>query len=233
MNRDTESMLLLLLGGAVLRISLDDTFLRYVRGWTRPCLVLGATVLIVLALVSLWRERRASHPRPDDHDHRGPAVAWLLLLPVFAIFLVAPPALGSYAASRASNNVVQPRQGEFPALPAGDPVTTTLTDYATRAIWDQGRSLRGRRVRLVGFVSPRPGGGVYLARLVITCCAADARPIKITVRGAPAGFVTDTWVEVVGEYAGLDGPAGRSAEIPVIKAESVRTVAAPAEPYES
>jgi uncharacterized repeat protein (TIGR03943 family) len=236
MNPDTESLLLLLLGGAVLRISLDDTFLRYVKGWTRPYLVAGATVLIVLALVSLWRENAAGRRGSGDHDgrgHRGPLVAWLLLLPVFAIFLVAPPALGSYAAARASNDVVQPRQSEFPPLAAGDPVTTTLTDYATRAVWDQGRSLRGRRVRLVGFVSPRPAGGVYLVRLVITCCAADARPIKITVRGAPGGLSADTWVEVVGEYAGLDTAAGRSAEIPVIKAESVHIVSAPAEPYES
>ena len=65
------------------------------------------------------------------------------------------------------------------------------------------------------------------------CCAADARPIKITVRGTPGGLAADTWVEVVGEYAGLDAAAGRSAEIPVIKAESVRMVSAPAEPYES
>ena len=242
-NRDTESMLLVLLGGAVLRIAADDTFLRYVKGWTRPYLIVGGAVLLVLGLVSLWREhtsrrvRAAAEASPGDvaghAGHAGPKVAWLLLLPVFAIFLVAPPALGSYAAARGSNNVVQPSQGDFAPLPAGDPVTTTLTDFATRAIWDQGRSLQGRRVRLVGFVTPRPGGGLYVTRLVITCCAADARPIKITVQGGGQSPAADSWIEVVGTYAGVEVAGGTSGQIPVIKADSVLAASVPSEPYES
>src|SRR5439155_6642153 len=111
-NRDTQSVLLALLGGAVVRISADETYLRYVKAWTRPYLLTAGLLLVVLGLVSLWREHRAA--RPDlpapgaagddgavgpaereagrDHGH-GPAAAWLLLLPIFAIFLVAPPAL--------------------------------------------------------------------------------------------------------------------------------------------
>lgn len=248
MNRDTQSILLTLLGGAVVRISADDTYLRYVRGWTRPYLLAAGTVLVVLGLVSLWSEHVARRPvepvpaAPDaqhdpaavaDHDHgHGPAVAWLLLLPVFAIFLVAPPALGSYAADRGGNSVTQPQDSEFAPLPSGDPVATTLTDYATRAIWDQGRSLAGRRVRLVGFVSARPGGGYYLTRMVITCCAADARPVKVTVRGGP-NYPADSWIAVTGSYGGLDDAAHRSGQVPVIRAESVEPVRVPSEPYES
>ena len=275
MNRDTESLLLLLLGGAALRICADDTFLRYVKGWTRPYLLLAGAVLVVLALLSLWREHttprpgrsrrlRDGPPRPatgpapgpaceaaaevdpalalpessgaepsESHDHSGPRVAWLLLLPVFAIFLVAPPALGSYAAARGSNTIAQPAESEFAPLPAGDPVTTTLSDYATRAIWDQGRSLAGRRVRLVGFVTPRPGGGLYVSRIVITCCAADARPVKIAVTGDTPSLAADSWIEVVGTYGGTDSSAGKSAQVPVINADSVRSVRSPSEPYES
>jgi uncharacterized repeat protein (TIGR03943 family) len=261
-NRDTQSLLLLLLGGAVLRISADTTFLRYVKAWTRPYLLLAGAVLVVLGVVSLWREhtaRRASRAGADppasgaagplmapdggaavrdghdhaDHAEHGPQVAWLLLLPVFAIFLVGPPALGSYAAARGSNNIAEPAESEFAALPAGDPVTTTLSDYATRAIWDQGRSLQGRRVRLVGFVTPRPGGGIYVTRLVITCCAADARPIKISVQGIRQSFAADSWIEVVGTYGGLDAGTGKSSQVPLIKADSVQPARSPSEPYES
>jgi uncharacterized repeat protein (TIGR03943 family) len=175
-----------------------------------------------------------SHAAHADHaDHGGPRVAWLLLLPVFAIFLVAPPALGSYTAARGSNAVAQPAESEFAPLPAGDPVTTTLSDYATRAIWDQGRSLQGRRVRLVGFVTPRPGGGLYVSRLMITCCAADARPIKIAVTGATPNLAADTWIEVMGTYAAPDSSTGNSSQVPVIRADSVRPVRTPSEPYES
>jgi uncharacterized repeat protein (TIGR03943 family) len=261
-NRDTQSVLLVLLGGAIVRISMDDTYLRYVRSWTRPYLLTAGVLLVVLGMVSLWREhlaRRArvtaagqpsvadpagppavqladnddyGHDHDHDHDH-GPRVAWLLLLPIFAIFLVAPPALGSYAAGRGENNVAKPQDdSSFAPLPAGDPVPTTLADYATRAIWDQGRSLQGRRVRLVGFVSPRPGGGYYVTRLVITCCAADARPIKIAVQGSAGQVTTDSWIAVTGSYDGMDAGA-KQEQIPIIRADVVEPVKVPSEPYES
>jgi uncharacterized repeat protein (TIGR03943 family) len=260
-NRDTQSVLLVLLGGAVVRISVDDTFLRYVKSWTRPYLLTAGLLLVVLGLLSLWREHVArrsaeAHGAPpgtghesqlpaagpvgagdgtDEHDHgHGPRVAWLLLLPIFAIFLVAPPALGSYAAGRGGNDIAKPQDdSSFAPLPAGDPVTTTLADYATRAIWDQGRSLQGRRVRLVGFVSPRPGGGYYVTRLVITCCAADARPIKIAVQGQAGQFTADSWIEVTGTYGGMDAAAAKREQIPIIKADAVTPTKVPSEPYES
>lgn len=246
MNRDTQSVLLLLVGGALVRISVDDTFLRYVKGWMRPGLLAAGAVLVVLGLVSLWREHLARRPAAspidpelivDEHGHdddHGPRVAWLLLLPVLAIFLVAPPALGSYTAARSSAAAAPAEpESEFAPLPAGDPVTTTLTEYATRAIWDRGRSLEGRRIRMVGFVTPRPGGGFYLTRITITCCAADARPIRIAVQGGERTFPADTWVAVTGTYGGQDEAAKTVDQVPVIRAESVDAVKAPPEPYES
>lgn len=236
MNRDSQSVLLTLVGGAVVRISIDDTFLRYVRGWMRPGLLMAGAVLIGLGLVSLWRERRRPEDAAGSDDERahghGPWVAWLLVLPVLAIFLVAPPALGSYTAQRSAATVAEPADSGFEPLPTGDPVTISLTDYAVRTIWDRGRSLTGRRIRMVGFVSPRPTGGFYLTRIAVTCCAADARPIRITVRGAATAYSADTWIAVTGTFDGLD-PATDDEQVPVIRAESVEPVPAPTDPYET
>lgn len=241
MNRDTQSVLLVLVGGAVARIAVDDTFLRYVREWMRPGLLLAGVVLILLGSVSLWRDRRFRRGAADEHvagEHgrrhsHGPWVAWLLVLPVLTIFLVAPPALGSYTATRSAATVAEPADSEFEALPPGDPVTISLTEYATRAIWDAGRSLTGRRIRLVGFVTTRPAGGFLLTRIAITCCAADARPLRIAVPDASLGLSADTWVAVTGTYGGFDPTARTDEQLPVIRAESVVRVRAPAEPYES
>jgi uncharacterized repeat protein (TIGR03943 family) len=254
-NRDTQSVLLVLVGGAIVRISIDDTFLRYVKDWMRPGLLAAGAVLVVLGLVSLWRER-ASRRRvhaaavagqgrdlgPDlgpgldhdrhDHAEHGPWVAWLLVLPVLAILLVAPPALGSYSASRSSSAVAEPKESEYLPLPPGDPVTTTLTDYATRTIWDEGRSLEGRRIRLVGFVTPRPAGGFHLTRIVLMCCAADGLPIRVAVPDPPRTFPADTWVAVTGSYGGLDEAAAGTDQVPVLRAEAVALVPTPADPYE-
>jgi uncharacterized repeat protein (TIGR03943 family) len=239
-NADTESLLLVLLGGALVRISIDDTFLRYVREWMRPALLVAGALLVVLGVLSLWREHRpsaAAEPAAggdtsDGHAH-GPWTAWLLVLPVVAIFVVAPPALGSYMAERSTATVTEPAESEFPPLAAGDPAELTLTDYATRAIWDRGRTLTGRRVRLVGFVSPRPTGGFCVTRIAVTCCAADARPIRIAVPAPPRTFPPDTWVAVTGMYGGVE-PAPRTAnEVPVLRVDSVEPVPAPADPYET
>ncbi len=239
MSREAQSLLVTLLGAAALRLALTDVYLRYVKEGLRPFLLVAGFLLVVIGVVSLWREvvgRRgadadvAAAEEHAGHDHaHGPAVAWLLVLPIMAIFLVAPPALGAYAAGRGSSTVAKPETG-FPALPAGDPVTITLTDYAERAVWD-GQSLSGRTVRLRGFVAPRPGGGFYLARLTIACCAADSRPVKISVQGAEASFPSDTWIELTGRYApGIERKG--SDVVPRIQAVSVREIPAPRQPYE-
>jgi uncharacterized repeat protein (TIGR03943 family) len=160
-------------------------------------------------------------------------VAWLLVVPVFAIFLVGPPALGSFAASRGGTSVA--KQSQYAPLPSGDPVALPVLDYASRAVWDRGASLTDRRVRLTGFVSPRPGGGVYLTRMILTCCAADGRPVKVGLSGAavPAGLPADTWIEVTGRYdPKVDKDRANNETIPYLEAESVREVTQPTQPYE-
>ncbi|MEP6697951.1 MAG: TIGR03943 family protein [Pseudonocardiales bacterium] len=243
MSRETQSLLVTLLGSAVLRLSVTDVYLRYVKTGLRPYLVIAGVLLIGIGVVSLWRDALVGR-RPSvevrevvpaeqhaGHDHaHGPAVAWLLVLPVLAILLDAPPALGAYTASRGSVTIGKPAAG-FAALPGGDPVDTTLRDYAARAVWDQGRSLSGRRVRLRGFVTPRAGGDYYLTRIVIACCAADSRPIKVRVTGAGGGFPADTWVEVIGRYtSGTEG--GINELIPRVQVSDAREITPPKEPYE-
>jgi uncharacterized repeat protein (TIGR03943 family) len=157
-------------------------------------------------------------------------VAWLLCLPVFAIFLVAPPALGSYAAERDAGTVAKPSgSSDYPPLPAGDPVPVPMSEFAVRAVWDSGKTLRGRNVQLSGFVTPKPGGGWYLTRMMLSCCAADARAVKVEVRDVPAPRA-DTWVEVVGSWVD-EGKAPAEDVIPVMTTSSVRPIPVPKDPY--
>lgn len=233
----------MLLGAVTLRLSFTDVYLRYVKEGLRPFLLIAGSLLVIIGVLSLWRdvvlESRTAGSVADPvaeaeehvgHDHaRGPAVAWLLVLPIMAIFLVAPPALGAYAAGRGSSTVTKSETG-YPPLPSGDPVTITLTNYAERAVWDPG-SLSGRNVRMRGFVTPRPGGGFYIARITIACCAADNRPVKIAVRGAETSFPADTWIELTGRHtAGIERTG--SDVVPRVEATSVREIPPPRQPYE-
>jgi uncharacterized repeat protein (TIGR03943 family) len=161
-------------------------------------------------------------------------VAWLLVLPVFATFLIAPPALGSYTASRGGTATVVQPTSDFPPLPKGREVPLAMVEYFTRAIWDKGASMKGRNVRLRGFISPRPGGGVYLTRIMLTCCAADGMPIKVGLSGdVPDRLAPDTWVEVVGQYdPKLDKDRANKQSIPFIKVTKLRKISTPKQQYE-
>ncbi|WP_413099083.1 TIGR03943 family putative permease subunit [Streptomyces sp. Inha503] len=166
------------------------------------------------------------------HAHREPRVSWLLVLPLFALILVAPPALGSYTAMHTGTALQRP--WGFPALPAGDPLPLNVADYAGRAVYDHGRSLEHRRVKITGFVALDGHGAPYLVRMALNCCAADAQPVKIGLTGRiPAVLEPDTWLQVIGTYTRerTRDPVGGGA-IPYLEVSRSRPVPAPRDPYD-
>jgi uncharacterized repeat protein (TIGR03943 family) len=188
-----------------------------------------------------------TRPRPDDartgelddHGHRHGSgrfdIAWLLVLPMLVLLLLAPPALGSFSAARAGTALNAASAANMAPLPAGDPVRLSVLDYATRAVFDKGRSLEGRQLTLSGFLLSSGGDTWYLTRMVINCCAADAQPVKVGLAGdLPAGLRANDWLQVTGTY--LDrtdqDPVNRQ-DIPYLKVTSSAPIPAPARPYES
>jgi uncharacterized repeat protein (TIGR03943 family) len=261
-TREVGSVILILVGGAVLRISVTDVFLRYVKPDLRPWLIVSALVLLVLGAWGVFdvvREARdesdaaaggegeTEHTHtaeehvedgPSGHHHApghvGPRTAWLLVLPVAAIFLVAPPALGAFTAERQGTTVAAPSSGledPFPPLPEGVTVEMAVSDYSARAVWDDGRTLAGRSVALTGFVSAAPDGGWYLTRLALSCCAADAYAVKVKVLGVDVRPQDDTWITVTGAWVPGGGTQSPDA-IPWLQAASVAETLEPVQPYE-
>jgi uncharacterized repeat protein (TIGR03943 family) len=241
-NRQAQAVIMLLLGGAIFRISLTGQYLRYVKHGLRPFLLVAGVLLVAAAVMTLWYEfksRRGGHVHDDGdddgHGHHEPRVGWLLLLPTLGLLLVAPPALGSYAAGKAGSVLsAQNSQSDYPPLPAGDPVPVTLLDYASRAVFDAGKSLTGRDLQLTGFVTPGPDGQPMLARIVLTCCAADGRPIKVGLTGAvPKAIPSDTWVKLVGTYVPrTEKDPVNQATVPFVQVKTWTATAEPKNPYE-
>ncbi|MEV6318362.1 TIGR03943 family protein [Streptomyces sp. NPDC051776] len=241
MNREAQAAVLFLIGGALLRAGFTDLYLRYVKAGLRPLLLVAGAVLIAAAIATVWYElRRARASRKiqserEHHNRRGhaePRVSWLLLLPLFAIILVAPPALGSYSAVR-TGTALQPPWG-FPVLRAGDPLQLSVADYAGRAVYDHGRSLRDRKIKITGFIALDRSGIPYLVRMTLSCCAADAQPIKIGLSGqTPPVLQPDTWVEVTGTYTSRQtkDPVNDGV-IPFLNVSKARPVPAPHNPYD-
>lgn len=235
MKRETQHVLLLLLGGALLRIAADDTFLRYVRPSHRWLLLAAGAVMVLLAAVALVRDLRGAHVG-DHHDHPAAErhAPWLLLLPVLVIALVAPPALGADSVTRIGNSTAVLRDADvFTPLPPAAAPDLAVMEFVQRAMFDHTGALDGRDVTLTGFVVRR-GAAVELARLTISCCAADARAARVRLQGGPAGLndvAQDTWLRIRGTLVpGSATPAEHY--VPAMVVRSVEVVAAPSDPYE-
>ncbi len=249
MDRMTGHAVLLLLGCYVLQVAVTDAHLAYVQGGFRPFLLVAALVLIAVALLGLlraWRLRRAAapdeqsgdgngHDHDHDHGHGAPRVAWLLVAPAAVLALVAPPALGSFTVARQTAPIELPG-GVADTLGPDDPGqdfrTLPLVQYGWRALSDDVSPLVDRRIRLTGFVTPREGGGWYVSRIAISCCAADAVGITVVVDGEQGDLAPDQWVEVIGTWAPpVTHPSGGFPEA-VIAPVSVQLIDPPADTYQ-
>ncbi|HEX2143404.1 MAG TPA: TIGR03943 family protein [Glycomyces sp.] len=237
MRRDAQAVILLLVGGGLIRLAWTGDYLNYVKPYALWLIVPAGIILIAVAAITgfnVWQAKREEHD-DDGHGHGEPKVAWLLLAPVIGMLLVAPGALGSYEAERTGTVLgAEENRSTYPELPDDvDPVPLTLLDYAARAIFDDGETLEGHRIQLRGFIL-YDGDEPQLARMVVSCCAADARPVKIGFDGeAPADLEPDQWVEVVGEYSPRQGRDEINGElVPYIEVQSITTIPAPDNEYQ-
>jgi uncharacterized repeat protein (TIGR03943 family) len=218
----------LLVGAVLLRLTVTDTYQRYVRVGMGLWLTIAAVAVIALGLVTLFNAvRRSRVSDAHDHDH-GVGVGWLLLAPIAALLLVAPPTLGSYGVDRAATVDVRSGGGVWDRLARGRaPAEMTLLEFGQRAYDHHGTSFNGASVQLTGFVAGAEDGGFRLARYEISCCAADAAPVVIRVVGTAGDSAPrDQWVTVTGTFTRVRG------ELPELAATSVVEIPAPNDPYE-
>jgi uncharacterized repeat protein (TIGR03943 family) len=248
-DRRSQAAIAFIVGTMALYLGRSDAALAYVKVGLQPLLVGSGVLLLGLALAAV-----VGHGS-DEHGHppHGPRVAWLLALPPLALVLIAPPALGAFAASRQPIRpppVIHPRPtgssgpaaatsgDSFPPLiPPGDgtAVPMALGEYLARD-YEEPYTLAGVRIRLVGFVTPEHGGrdGYLLTRFAISCCAADATALRVAIRGDPVVRAPDTWLEVEGHWQQhtSDHSNQPASDTAVLLAESVRTIKQPSKPYE-
>jgi len=149
MNKQTQSIVVALLGGLLLSITLSGRFTSYVRPSFKPLLLIGGGILLAVGaltlVMSLWAEIKADRARkhartgaggadlPTDdnthdhadahgHDHTNSKAPWLILVPVLVLLLVAPPALGADAVARNASS--QALSGQVVAAPVpSDPTS--------------------------------------------------------------------------------------------------------------
>ncbi|MEV6849916.1 hypothetical protein [Actinoplanes sp. NPDC051411] len=60
MSKLSQAVVMLLFGGSLLKVTLTDVFLRYVKAGLKPCLVVAGVLLVAAAVMTIWYELRAS-----------------------------------------------------------------------------------------------------------------------------------------------------------------------------
>jgi uncharacterized repeat protein (TIGR03943 family) len=248
-DRRSQAAIVFVVGAMALYLGRSDAALAYVKAGLQPLLLASGVILVGLGLVALVGHGQDQH----GHQPHGPRVAWLLVLPSLALVLIAPPALGAFAASRQPirppptiraspgglSGPAAPTSGDSfpPLMPPGDgtAVPMALGEYLARDDQEP-YTLAGVRIRLLGFVSPEQGGrdGYLLTRFAISCCAADATALRVAIRGDRVVRAADTWLEVEGRWQQRtsDHSGQPTADTAVLLAESVRVTRQPSEPYE-
>lgn len=182
-----------------------------------------------------------AHHHHHGHGHEGHshALSWsgmaIVALPVILGLAVPPRPLGASALE--NREVVLSVEGS--ALPASVQAAAKAAGERNMLDWwrafqgtDDYASFTNQEVRVIGFVykDPRYGEGHFLStRFVVSCCVADAAVVGLVVRWPDsAELADDTWVEVSGKFAPSDLENWKP---PLLIAESVTPVDAPAQPY--
>lgn len=231
MTRATQSFLLSITGAVLIRIAVGDAYLNYVNGWMRWPLIACGVLLLVLAFADLVPTKGAEHDDEPEAAH-VPRAAWLLFVPSMVIFLIAPPALGAHFAERAQSTTVPEQAADAPVvapLPDTDPAPVVLDELILRAAYDDGVTLRDRRLELTGFVSRDKTGNWYVTQFGINCCAADATVTRVLATGAGAP-PDDQWVKVVATH--VEGTGAGGATLPEVVIEDMEFIEAPRNQYE-
>lgn len=251
MNRRTQSGIVVIIGVITVTATLNGLFLNFVKPSLKIPLVAAGVLLVVLGAYGMFApepvqgsptdedtEEAAHHEAATAHGHdheRGPRIGWLLVVPFLTLSMVVPPPLGAFSAKQDSGRIrasAQSTEG-LPAIPMSEGGTQmSLSEYSARALFDEGRSLEGQQVRLVGFVSSVEGGaGWALSRMALSCCAADGYAIKVDVVGGER-LPDDTWIEVVGRWRPTPADVDPDKALAIIEIASMRQTAKPANPYE-
>jgi uncharacterized repeat protein (TIGR03943 family) len=198
-KRETQNVLLLLLGLAVGVMVVKGAYLHYVKPALFPWLAMSAVGLVALAMVSIVRDIRQGGAEVEAaHHHRGWMV-WLLVVPVLLVAFVIPPPIEADGARPLSTS--QSAKHPFPPLAPGRAPSVSVPEVMMRAATDSAGTLDNRLIAVTGFTLRGPDGP-YLGRVVIVCCAADAQLARIHLAGPAAAetasYPEDTWLRVEG-----------------------------------
>jgi uncharacterized repeat protein (TIGR03943 family) len=221
---------LLVWSGFLSWLMISGEVYRYIGARTRWVVVFGA---LLLALAALAQARAVFPYKPVAGSVRLSRADFLgvltLLTPIAIIVIIPTPMLGSEAVSRKAGYSVSAASTFAPVPDPTGEVSFSTINYASEST-EYAAALGiapGYEVTLTGFVTHPDNGrqGTFaLTRFATFCCAADAVPYSVTVRGRDADYPDDIWLTVSGFLVDERGEF-------VLRSENVIRIKEPENPY--
>ena len=204
-------------------------------------IVTGISFIIIglFKMQELWQRRRRDVMPNTQHISLFPP-GWgsgLLLTTAILGFIITPQVFASDKALQ--RGVTTDLLGSTRVKPQAFRVTVrpeerSLVDWVrTVNVYPEPDAYKGQKVKVQGFVIHPPDIGkeyLFLARFVLTCCAADAYPVGLPVKlqNNQELYSADTWLEVEGQMV-TENLAGKRQL--TIAATSLKKIPQPQNPY--
>lgn len=204
--------------------------------------VVAGIVLIIIGIskgIQLLRQRKPVE-EPQHMNLIPPRLgSWLLIIVAIIGFTIAPRVFASDKAIQRgvaefgqANSRLQPQSFRTSTRPED----RSLVDWTrTLSVYPEPDAYTGQKVKVKGFVIHPPDLGneyLFIARFVLTCCAADAYPVGLPVKlkqgQTREEFKKDNWFEVEGEMA-TETLSGKR-QLTIIS-NSMKKVSQPKNPY--
>jgi uncharacterized repeat protein (TIGR03943 family) len=200
---------------------------------------IGFIIIGLFKIQELWQRRRRNVTPNMQHISLFPP-GWgsaLLLTTAILGFIITPQVFASDKALQ--RGVTADLLGSTRVKPQAFRVTVrpeerSLVDWVrTVNVYPEPDAYTGQKVKVQGFVIHPPDIGkeyLFLARFVLTCCAADAYPVGLPVKlqENQERYSPDTWLEVEGQMVTENLADKRQL---TIAATSLKKIPQPENPY--
>ncbi|MBR8831065.1 MAG: hypothetical protein N5P05_003770 [Chroococcopsis gigantea SAG 12.99] len=214
--------------------------------------VTGA-VLVVLGIFQIWiflkEIKKKTAPQSLEHISLLPPAlssGLLVLAALSGIIFTPAPLTAQMALQRGVSESLPPTRVQAQSFAATvKPEDKSLIEWVrTLNAYPEPDAYTGQKAKVTGFVVHLPGlpnNYVLLSRFILTCCAVDAYPVGLPVKlpGSRQSYPPDSWLEIDGEMITQTlpvEPQQMSQSAPnrrqlVIKAENVKPIPTPSDPY--
>ena len=204
--------------------------------------IVGGIGLLIVSFfkgLQLWKHRRQADKANALHINVFPPGwgSFLLLTAAILGLIITPRAFASQTAlDRGVTELIGATRVQPQAFRAQvRPEERSLVDWVrTLNVYPEPDAYTGQKVKGQGFVIHQPNVSqeyIFLARFILTCCAADAYPVGLPVQlpsSSRQQYPPDTWLEVEGQMT--TQTIGEKRQL-TIAANSLKKIPQPQNPY--